>query len=87
MLDEALNYNYPEESSSQPLAEYSEFTNEDLVQLFWDLGDALEKSIGVITNYRIAVYYFDMINDWGHPEGGERMSHYKQKGGEWVKID
>jgi hypothetical protein len=28
-----------------------------------------------------------MINEWGHPEGGERMSHYKQKGGEWVKID
>ncbi len=86
MLDAALNYNYPEESSSQPLAEYSEFTNEDLVQLFWDLGDALEKSIGVITNYNIAVYYFNMINEWGHPEGGERMSHYKQKGEDWVKI-
>lgn len=87
MLDEALNYNYPEESSSQPLAEYSEFTNEDLVQLFWDLGDALEKSIGVITNYNIAVYYFNMINEWGYPEGGERMSHYKQKGQEWIKTD
>lgn len=87
MLDAALNYNYPEESSSQPLAEYSEFTNEDLVQLFWDLGDALEKSIGVITNYNIAVYYFNMIDAWGHPEGGERMSHYRQKGQEWIKID
>ena len=62
MLDSALNYNYPEDSSSQPLAEYSTFENEDLVQLFWDLGNALEKSLGVVQNYRVAVYYFTIQN-------------------------
>lgn len=88
MLDNALNYNYPEESSSQPLADYSQFSEEDLCQLFWDLGDALEKSLGVYQNYRVAVYYFDMLNDWGHPEGGERKSHYKKNFlGKWKKID
>jgi len=87
MLNAALEYNYPEESESQPLADYSDFANEDLVQLFWDLGDALEKSLGVKQNYRVAVYYFDMINDWGHKEGAERMSHYTKKGTKWVKAD
>ncbi len=87
MLDNALNYNYPEESSSQPLADYSQFSEEDLCQLFWDLGDALENSLGVSQNYRVAVYYFDMLNDWGHPEGGERKSHYKKNLlGKWKKI-
>ena len=87
MLNSALEYNYPEESESQPLADYSDFSNEDLVQLFWDLGDALEKSLGVIQNYRVAVYYFNMMNEWGHKEGAERMSHYKKKGTKWVKAD
>lgn len=88
MLDDALNYNYPEDSSSQPLAEYSQFSEEDLCQLFWDLGDSLEKGLGPYINYNVAVYYFDMLNDWGHPEGGERKSHYK-KGflGKWKKLD
>ncbi len=87
MLNNALNYNYPEESSSQPLANYSQFSEEDLCQLFWDLGDAFENSLGIEQNYRVAVYYFDMLNDWGHPEGGERKSHYK-KGflGKWKKF-
>lgn len=87
MLNNALNYNYPEDSSSQPLANYSTFENEDLVQLFWDLGNALEKSLGVVQNYRVAVYYFTMIDDWGHPEGGERMRHYKKGISGWKKID
>lgn len=87
ILDQALNYNYPEESSSQPLADYSTFENEDLVQLFWDIGDALENSLGVMCNYRVAIYYFNMINDWGHPEGGKRMSHYKKRMSGWKKID
>lgn len=87
MLDSALNYNYPEDSSSQPLAEYSTFENEDLVQLFWDLGNALEKSLGVAQNYRVAVYYFTMIDDWGHPEGAKRMRHYKKGLSGWKKID
>lgn len=87
MLDDALNYNYPEESSSQPLAEYSQFEEEDLCQLFWDLGDALENGRGPYINYQVAVYYFEMLEDWGHPEGRERMTHYK-KGlfGRWKKI-
>lgn len=87
MLNASLEYNYPEESESQPLADYSDFSNEDLVQLFWDLGDALEKSLGVIQNYRVAVYYFNMIKEWGHQEGAERMSHYEKKGTKWVKAD
>ncbi len=88
MLNNALNYNYPEESSSQPLADYSQFSEEDLCQLFWDLGDAFENSLGIDQNYRVAVYYFDMLNDWGHPEGGERKSHYKKNFlGKWRKID
>lgn len=42
MLDDALNYNYPGSGSSQSQAEYSQFEEEDLCQLFWDLGYALE---------------------------------------------
>ena len=61
--------------------------NEDLVQLFWDLGNALEKSLGVAQNYRVAVYYFTMIDDWGHPEGAKRMRHYKKGLSGWKKID
>lgn len=88
LLDNALNYNYPEESSSQPLADYSQFEEEDLCQLFWDLGDALEKGLGPYINYNVAVYYFDMLNDWGHPEGAERKSHYKKNFlGRWKKVD
>jgi len=88
MLDNALNYNYPEESSSQPLADYSQFSEEDLCQLFWDLGDALEKGLGVYRNYKVAVYYFEMLDEWGHPEGGERRSHYKKNFlGKWKKVD
>lgn len=88
LLDNALNYNYPEESSSQPLADYSQFEEEDLCQLFWDLGDALEKGLGPYINYNVAVYYFDMLNDWGHLEGAERKSHYKKNFlGRWKKVD
>ncbi len=88
MLDNALNYNYPEEGSSQPLADYSQFLEEDLCQLFWDLGDALEKGLGPYQNYKVAVYYFEMLDEWGHPEGGERRSHYKKNFlGKWKKID
>lgn len=86
MLNAALEYNYPEESSSQPLAEYSTFENEDLVQLFWDLGDAFENSLGVECNYQVAVYYFSMMNDWGHPEGAERMRSYKKGALGWKFI-
>lgn len=88
LLNNALEYNYPEDSSSQPLADYSEFEEEDLYQLFWDLGDAFENSRGVLRNYRVAVYYFEMLADFGCPEGADRMRHYK-KGflGKWKKTD
>lgn len=86
MLNAALEYNYPEDSSSQPQAEYSSFENEDLVQLFWDLGDAFENSLGVERNYQVAVYYFSMMDDWGHPEGAERMRSYKKGALGWKKI-
>lgn len=79
MLNDALEYNYPEESESQPLADYSQFTHEDLVQLFWDIGDAFEKGLGVKPRHGSVKYYFDMINDWGHQEGAERMMYYKKK--------
>lgn len=87
MLNDALNYNYPDEGSSQPLAGYSTFQEEDLCQLFWDLGDALENSLGVIKNYRVAVYYFNMLAEWGHPEGAERKSKFKRVFGFWKKVD
>ena len=86
MLDEALVYNYPEESSSQPQAGYSTFQEEDLCQLFWDLGDALEKSYGVYKNYRVAVYYFEMLADWGHPEGAERRKRFRKILWFWIKV-
>lgn len=86
MLDDALNYNYPGEGESQSQAGYSQFEEEDLCQLFWDLGDSLEKSIGVFKNYRVAVYYFEMLADWGHPEGAERRKNFKKFLGRWKKI-
>lgn len=85
-LNDALEYNYPEDSSSQPLAEYSTFENEDLVQLFWDLGDAFEHGWGVDCNYSVAAYYFNMMDDWGHPEGAERMRSYKKGAFGWKKV-
>ena len=85
MLDDALNYNYPEESESQPLANYSQFQNEDLVQLFWDIGDARENGLGISRRYASAVYYFSMIYDWGHEEGAKRMKHYKKGLKGWEK--
>ena len=78
MLDDALNYNCPNSGSSQPQAGYSNFQEEDLCQLFWDLGDALENSLGVVRNYRVACYYYDMLNSWGHPEGAERRANFKK---------
>lgn len=78
LLDDALNYNYPDSGSSQPLAGYSQFQEEDLCQLFWDLGDALENSLGVVRNYRVACYYYNMLDAWGHPEGGERRKNFKK---------
>lgn len=87
MLTDALNYNYPDEGSSQPLAGYSEFSEEDLCQLFWDLGDAMENSIGFVRNYRVAVYYYEMLAEWGHPEGAERRKKFKKGLLSWKKID
>lgn len=86
MLDDALNYNYPDEGTSQSQAQYSVFTEEDLCQLFWDLGDALEKSLGVIRNYRVAHYYFNMLADWGHPEGAQRRKKLKKFLFFWYKV-
>lgn len=87
ILNAALEYNYPEESESQPLADYSEFQDEDLVQMFWDLGDAFENGLGIGIRYASAAYYFNMIDSWGHPEGAQRMAHYKKKLSGWKKID
>lgn len=87
MLDNALNYNYPGSGQSQSQASHSQFSEEDLCQLFLDLGDALENGRGVFRNYRVAVYYFNMLAEWGHPEGAERLSHYRKKLGRWKKID
>lgn len=86
MLDDALNYNYPDEGESQSQANYSPFAEEDLCQLFWDLGDALEKSLGVVRNYRVAYYYFNMLADWGHPEGAERRKQFKKRLFFWTKV-
>lgn len=86
ILDAALNYNYPEESQSQPLADYSKFQPEDIIQLYWDLGDALEKGLGVVRNYQVAVYYFNMIEQNGYKEGAERMNHYQKGISGWKKI-
>lgn len=85
MLDNALNYNYPEESESQPLANYSQFHKEDLVQLFWDIGDARENALGISKRYASAVYYFSMIYDWGYQEGAKRLEHYKKGLKGWEK--
>lgn len=86
MLNAALDYNYPEDSSSQPLAQYSAFENEDLVQMFQDLGDAFENGLGVERNDSVAAYYFNMMADWGHPEGAERMRSYKKGVLGWKRV-
>lgn len=87
LLNAALDFNYPGAGQSQSQSGQSEFSNDDLCQLFLDLGDALEKSLGVYKNYRVAVYYFDMLADWGQPIGAERKSHYKKSLLGWKKID
>lgn len=87
LLDAALNYNYPGAGSSQSQSERSQFSNDDLCQLFLDLGDALEKSLGVFRNYRVAVYYFNMLKEWGQPIGAERKSHYKKTLFGWKLVE
>lgn len=87
LLNAALDFNYPGVGESQNQSPESAFSTDDLCQLFLDLGDALEKSLGVYRNYRVAVYYFDMLADWGQPVGAERKSHYKKSLLGWKKKD
>lgn len=85
LLDGALNFNYPDEGESQSQAEQSDFSKDDMCQLFLDLGDALENSLGVYRNYRVAVYYFNMLASWGEPIGAERKANYKKTLFGWKK--
>lgn len=87
LLNAALDFNYPDEGESQNQSQQSAFSHDDLCQLFLDLGDAFENSLGIYRKYRSAVYYFDMLNDWGEPIGGERKSHYKKTLFGWKKKD
>lgn len=88
LLIDALNYNFPSSGSAQTQASQSQFDwQEDMLQLFWDLGEAYENGWGMPQRDRLAGYYFDMVAEGGWPEGVEKMTHYK-KGmlGNWKKI-
>lgn len=88
LLFSALDFNYPEEGESQAMAEQSEFDwEEDMLQLFWDLGDAYENGLGLPVREKLAGYYFNMVADGGWPEAIEKMTHYKTGlFGRWKKI-
>lgn len=88
LLIDALNFNFPGKGQSQTQAETSQFDwNEDMLQLFWDLGEAYENGWGMPQRDSLAGYYFDMVSDGGWPQGVEKMTHYK-KGllGNWKRI-
>lgn len=78
MLNDALDWNYPDEGESQPQSDQSDFSHDDLCQLFLDLGDAAEKSLGVGRKYRSSIYYFEMLDHWGEPIGAERRARFKK---------
>lgn len=90
LLIDALNYNFPGVGSSQSMAEKSQFDwNEDMMQLFWDLGEASETGHGLIKRQHLAGYYYSMVADGGWPEAVEKMTHYKERGlfKRWKRID
>lgn len=91
LLYHALNYNFPGIGESQSMAERSQFDwNEDMMRLFWDLGDAYENGLGVPKRAHLAGYYFSMVAEGGWPEAIEKMTHYKERGlfiKRWKRID
>lgn len=90
LLIDALNYNFPGVGSSQSMAEKSQFDwDEDMLQLFWDLGEASETGRGLIKRQHLAGYYYSMAADGGWPEAIEKMTHYKESGlfKRWKRIN
>lgn len=88
LLLAALNYNYPSGDITQELLEDSLFNwQEDILQLFWDLGDAYENGIGVPVKQHLAGSFFSVVAAGGWPEGVEKMKNYKQgMFGRWKLI-
>lgn len=90
LLIDALNYNFPGAGSSQSMAQKSQFDwDEDMMQLFWDLGEASETGRGLIKRQHLAGYYYSMVADGGWPEAIEKMTHYKESGlfKRWKRIN
>lgn len=81
LLYNALNYNFPGKGESQSMSERSQFDwDEDMMRLFWDLGDAYENGLGVPKREHLAGYYFSMVAEGGWPDAIEKMTHYKESG-------
>lgn len=81
LLYNALNYNFPGRGESQTMSEQSQFDwEEDMLRMFWDLGDAYENGLGVPKREHLAGYYFSMVAEGGWPEAVEKMTHYKESG-------
>ncbi|MDD2971648.1 MAG: tetratricopeptide repeat protein [Lachnospiraceae bacterium] len=79
LLNAALDYNYPNEGTSQQMAEQSQFDwDEDMLQLFWDLGEAFETGRGFPKRDNSAGYYYSMVAAGGWPKAIEKMTHYKE---------
>lgn len=80
-LIDALNFVFPSSGSSQQMPEDSPFDwEEDMMQLFWDLGDSSENGLGLPKREHLAGYYFSMVAEGGWPEAIEKMTHYKRGG-------
>lgn len=89
LLYSALDYNFPGKGEDQDMTEESQFDwKEDVLQLFWDLGDAYENGLGVPVKEHNAGYYFSIVAEAGWPEAIEKMKHYKQAGllKRWKRI-
>lgn len=90
LLINALNYNYPDEGESQSMADDSQFDwDEDMLQMFWDLGDAYENGHGMPKREASAGYYYNMVARGGWPEAIEKMTHYEYGGflkKKWKRI-
>lgn len=89
LLYNALDYNFPGKGESQTMSSRSQFDwEEDMMQMFWDLGDAYENGLGVPKREHLAGYYFSMVADGGWPEAVEKMTHYKESGlfKRWKRI-
>lgn len=81
LLYNALNYNFPGVGESQSMSKKSQFNwEEDMMCLFWDLGDAYENGLGVPKREHLAGYYFNMVAEEGRPKAIEKMTHYKEGG-------